>query len=210
MISQYFTRAHYSFFVCQGASGKLRESNCHLCPLEPSLSLCLVRSQTLVDDCGFLKETELMALSVIVVLYVSIGFLSAAGSVSISKKLFSAKVEQTFFGLFLIAIAGFYLAFTAYFGHKEAWRLETVGVIGFATLGVLGIRLPVVLIIGYLLHGVWDVLHEIHAHGGGDLFCAQRATELPLGYGAFCATYDWCMAAYFYTRCRKWSAAWVS
>jgi hypothetical protein len=89
-----------------------------------------------------------MALSVIVVLYVCIGFLSATGSVFISKKLFSAKVEQTFFGLFLIAIAGFYLAFTAYFGQEEAWRLETVGVIGFAVLGLLGIRVPVVLIIG--------------------------------------------------------------
>jgi Family of unknown function (DUF6010) len=150
-----------------------------------------------------------MALSVIVVLYVCIGFLSATGSVFISKKLFSAKVKQTFFGLFLIAIAGFYLAFTAYFRQEEAWRLETAGVIGFAVLGLLGIRLPVVLIIGYLLHGVWDVLHEIHPHGGGTLFGAQRATELPLGYAAFCATYDWCMAAYFYTRRRKWSAAWV-
>src|SRR5436309_15434217 len=120
-----------------------------------------------------------MAFSIIIVLYVCIGFLSAAGSVFISRKLFSAKVEQTFFGLFIIAIAGFYLAFTAYFGHEGAWQLETAGVIVFAVFGLLGIRLPVVLIIGYLLHGVWDVLHEIQAHGGGDLFGNHRATDLP-------------------------------
>ena len=150
-----------------------------------------------------------MAFLVIIVLYVCIGFLSAAGSVCISKYLFSPKVEQTFFGLFLIAIAGFYLAFSAYFGHEGAWQLETVGVIVFAVFGLLGIRLPVVLIIGYLLHGVWDALHEIHAHGGRDLFGDQRATDLPLAYGAFCATYDWCMAAYFYTRRAQWHAAWV-
>jgi hypothetical protein len=30
----------------------------------------------------------------------------------------------------------------------------------------LGIRLPVVLITRYLLHGLWDVLHEIDAHHG--------------------------------------------
>jgi uncharacterized protein DUF6010 len=150
-----------------------------------------------------------MALSVIIVLYVCIGFLSAAGSVFISKKLFSARVEETFFALFLIAIAGFYLAFTAYFGDERAWRFETGGVVAFAILGLVGVRVPVVLIAGYLLHGVWDVLHEIHAHGGGDLFGAQQATELPLAYGAFCASYDLCMAAYFYTRRGQWSAAWV-
>ncbi len=151
-----------------------------------------------------------MAFLVIIFLYVSIGFLAAAGSVCISRKLFSPKAEQIFFALFLITIAGFYLAFTAYFGEEDAWQLETGGAIVFTVLGLLGVRLPMVLIIGYLLHGVWDSLHEIHAHGGGNLFGDQRATELPLAYGAFCATYDWCMAAYFYSRWSQWRAAWVS
>jgi hypothetical protein len=151
-----------------------------------------------------------MAFSVIIVLYVSVGFLSAAGSVCISRKLFSPKVEQTFFGLFLVAIAAFYLAFTAYFWRDEAWQLEIGGVILFAVFGLLGIRVPVVLIIGYLLHGIWDALHEIQAHGGGDLFGGRPATDLPLAYGTFCATYDWCMAAYFYTRRAQWNAAWIS
>jgi hypothetical protein len=66
-----------------------------------------------------------------------------------------------------------------------------------------------VLIIGYLLHGVWDALHEIHAHGRSDVFGGQWATDLPLAYGAFCASYDWCMAAYFYTRRSQWRAAWI-
>jgi hypothetical protein len=150
-----------------------------------------------------------MAFSVIFVLYFSIGFLAAAGSMSISQKLFSAKAEQIFFALFLIAIAGFYLAFTAYFGNQQAWPLETKAVIVFAVFGLVGVRVPVVLIIGYLLHGAWDVLHEIHAHGGGHLFDAQQQTAIPLAYGAFCATYDWCMATYFCTRRSQWRAAWV-
>jgi hypothetical protein len=70
-----------------------------------------------------------MALLVIIILYASIGFLAAAGSVCISQKLFSAKVQQIFFALFLIAIAGFYLAFTAYFGNQKAWQLEAEAVI---------------------------------------------------------------------------------
>ena len=151
-----------------------------------------------------------MALSVIITLYVAIGFLAAAGSIFISQKLFSVKAEQIFFGLFLIAIAGFYLAFTAYFGDQGAWRLEIGAVILFAVFGLLGVRVPAVLIIGYVLHGVWDVLHEIHAHGGGDLFGAQQTTEIPLAYGAFCATYDWCVAAYFYTRRSQYVSAWTT
>ena len=95
-----------------------------------------------------------MALSVILVLYFSIGVLAAAGSIFISQKLFSAKAEQIFFALFLVAIAAFYLAFTAYFGNQGAWRLEIGAVILFAVFGILGLRLPVVLIIGYCLHGM--------------------------------------------------------
>ena len=151
-----------------------------------------------------------MAFSVIIVLYVAIGLMSTAGSVFISKKLFSAKGEQIFVALFLILIAGFYLAFTAYFGDEGAWRFETGGVIAFAILALVGVRVPSALIIGYVLHGVWDVFHEVHAHGGGDLFGAQRVTELPLAYGVFCATYDWCIAAYFYTRRGRWTASWAA
>jgi len=146
-----------------------------------------------------------MALSIIIILYLCIGLMSAAGSVAISRKVFSVKSEQIFFGLFLVAIASFYLAFTAYFGNEGAWRLETGAVAGFAILGVLGTRVSALLILGYVLHGFWDLLHELHAHGGLDF---DGSAEIPLGYGVFCATYDWCMAAYFYTRRRQWRGAW--
>ena len=149
-----------------------------------------------------------MALSVIMVLYGGIGLLAAAGSVFISKKLFPAKGQQIFFGLFLLWIAGVYLAFTSYFGNGEAWRFETGGVIAFAVLGLVGVRVPVVLIVGYALHGFWDVLHEVHAHAGGGLFGAQQVTEIPLAYGVFCLAYDWAVAAYFFTLRGRWRAAW--
>ena len=147
-------------------------------------------------------------LLVIVTLYTSIGLLAAAGSIFIPQKLFSARAEQIFFGLFLVAIAAFYLAFTAYFGNQEAWRLETAAVIVFAVFGILGVRFPVMLIIGYCLHGIWDVFHEIDAHGGVSPFGAAKMTAIPLAYGVFCAAFDWCVAGYFYTRRREWNAAW--
>jgi len=149
-----------------------------------------------------------MALSVIIVLYLGIGILAAAGSIFIAQKLFSAKGEQIFFALFFIAIAGFYLAFTAYFENQQAWRLE-IGAVGvFTVFGILSLRFPVALIIGYSLHGIWDIVHEIHAFAGVSPFEAEKMTELPLAYGVFCAAFDWCVAVYFCTRRRDWNGAW--
>lgn len=150
-----------------------------------------------------------MAFAVIIILYVGIGLMSAAGSVVIARRFFSARSEQIFFALFLIAIAGFYLAFTEYFGEVGARRLEMAGVLAFGVVALVGIRVSIVLIIGYFVHGLWDVMHEMHAHGGIGLFGAQQLTPIPLAYGAFCATYDWCMAAYFHTRRNDWKAAWI-
>src|SRR5262249_41727171 len=155
-------------------------------------------------------EMENMALSVIIVFYAGIGLLAAAGSIFISQKVFSARGQQIFFALFFVAIAGFYLAFAVYFGDQGVWRLETGGVILFAVCGILGLRLPVALIVGYSLHGVWDLVHEIHAHSGVSPFGAQEMTELPLAYGAFCAAFDCCIAMYVFTRRREWSAAWTA
>jgi hypothetical protein len=149
-----------------------------------------------------------LGLIVIVVLYIAIGGMSAAGSVYLSKLLFNAKQEQIFFGLFLIPIAGFYLAFAAHFGNKDAWALESSAVAVFAVLGLVGIRVPLALIVGYLLHGVWDGIHEFNALAGGSLLGPRQTTSVPLAYGFFCATFDVLMAAYFYTRRNDWHAAW--
>ena len=145
---------------------------------------------------------------VIVALYITIGAMSAAGSVYISKSIFSAKGEQIFFGLFLIPIAGFYLAFTAYFGDKDAWQLEATAVAVFAGFGLVGVRVPFALIVGYLLHGLWDGVHEFNAHAECSLLGPRQTTSVPLAYGFFCASYDVLMAAYFYARRSDWQAAW--
>jgi Family of unknown function (DUF6010) len=150
-----------------------------------------------------------IGLIVIVVLYVTIGVMSAAGSVYISRSIFSAKVEQIFFALFLIPIAGFYLAFTAYFRDQDAWQLEAAAVAVFAVFGLVGVRVPFAVIIGYLLHIPWDAVHEFKGpHAGGSLLVPRQITSVPLGYGFFCATYDFLMATYFYTRRNHWRAAW--
>jgi MFS-type transporter involved in bile tolerance (Atg22 family) len=67
-----------------------------------------------------------MALAIIMILYVSIGALSAVGSMYLSHRFVPARFESSVYGLFLIPIAAFYLVFTSYFGDAAAgvskWR----------------------------------------------------------------------------------------
>ena len=145
---------------------------------------------------------------VIVILYAVIGLMAAAGAILIARKMLPPKAEQIFYAMFLILIAAFYLAFVAYFGMATAWRLETAAVVAFVAIGLLGLRLPFALIVGYSLHGLWDLLHELQAHGAYSTFKPGQLTAIPLAYGVFCAAFDFCMAAYFYARRAEWIAAW--
>ena len=145
---------------------------------------------------------------VIVILYAVIGLMAAAGAIFITRKMLPPKAEQIFYAMFLIMIAAFYLAFTAYFKMATAWRLETAVVVAFVAIGLLGARLPFALIVGYSLHGLWDLLHELQAHGAISAFEPGQLTAIPLAYGVFCAAFDFCMAAYFYARRVEWIAAW--
>jgi hypothetical protein len=153
-------------------------------------------------------EYGLVGFIVIVVLYAVVGLLAAVGAVSVTQRLFKPRGEQIFYGLFLVMIAAFYLAFVAYFGSATAWRAETIAVILFAAMGLFGVRLPVALIVGYPLHGLWDLLHELQAQGYS-LFGPGELTAVPLAYGVFCAAFDIYIAGYVYARRAEWSAAWL-
>jgi len=132
------------------------------------------------------ERYSVIGFAVIVVLYAVVGLLAAVGTVSITQKALKAKAEQVFYGLFLVMIAAFYLAFAAYFGNTAAWRAETVAVVLFALIGVFGVRLPIALVVGYPLHGLWDLMHELQAQGYS-VFGPGLLTAVPLAYGVFCA-----------------------
>jgi hypothetical protein len=151
---------------------------------------------------------SMLGFVVIVILYAVIGLLAATGTISIARKILAPKGEQIFYAMFLIMIAAFYLAFAAYFGVATAWRVETAVVVAFVVIGLLGVRLSFALIIGYSLHGLWDLLHELQAHGAYSAFELGQLTAIPLAYGVFCAAFDFYMAAYFYARRAEWSATW--
>ena len=67
-----------------------------------------------------MDQYSMLGFLVIVVLYATIGLLAATGAISITRKIFGPKTEQVFYGLFLVIIAAFYLAFVAYFGNAAA------------------------------------------------------------------------------------------
>jgi hypothetical protein len=145
---------------------------------------------------------------VIVILYTVLGLMAAAGAIFIARKIFGPKAEQIFYAMFLIMIPAYYLPFVAYFGVATAWPVETAVVVVFVAMSLLGARLPVALIIGYPLHGLWDLVHELQAHGAYSAFGPGKLTAIPLAYGVLCAAFDFCIAAYCYTRRTEWNAAW--
>ena len=146
--------------------------------------------------------------AVISILYATIGLMAAVGAILIVPKYLAPKGEQVFYGAFLVLIAAFYLAFAAYFGRAGAWPVEISAVVIFAAFGLFGMRLPIALIVGYPLHGLWDFLHELQAHGAWIGFQPEQLTVIPLAYGIFCAAFDFCMAGYFYTQRDAWEAVW--
>lgn len=145
---------------------------------------------------------------VIVILYAVIGLMAAGGAIFVVRKILGPRGEQVFYAMFLILIAAFYLAFVAYFGAATAWRMETAAVVLFALIGLFGVRLPIALIIGYPLHGLWDLVHELQAQGAISTYYLGPLTAIPLAYGVFCAAFDFCMAGYFQKRRAEWDAAW--
>jgi len=122
---------------------------------------------------------QVLGFVVIVILYAVIGLMAAAGNIFIVRKILAPKAEQIFYAAFLIMIAGFYLAFAAYFAAATAWRLEMAVVAAFAAIALPGARLPLALIVGYSLHGLWDVLHELQAHGAYSAFEPSQLTPIP-------------------------------
>jgi hypothetical protein len=150
---------------------------------------------------------QLVGFGVIVILYATIGALAVAGAVVMTRRFLAPRAEQVFYGLVLIVIAAMYLAFAAYFEAAAAWRVEIMAVLAFAVLGLLGTRVPAALIVGYPLHGAWDALHELQAHGAHTSFEPGHLTLVPLAYGVFCAVFDIGIAAYFVRRRTDWGAA---
>jgi hypothetical protein len=138
---------------------------------------------------------------VVAVLYLVIGLLSAIGSILIFRRVFQGRWEQIFWALFLVVIAAFYLSFAAYFGAAtHAWQTEVIAVAVFAACAVGGLFFRSAIAVGYVMHGLWDLSHCL----SGSSISGLSITEIPLGYGIFCSTYDFAVACYLMISDTAW------
>jgi len=66
-------------------------------------------------------------------------------------------------------------------------------------IGLFGSRLPIALIVGYPLHGLWDLLHELQAQGAFSAFEPGQLTSIRSPTALLCGLRR-LHRGYFYTR----------
>jgi hypothetical protein len=155
--------------------------------------------RTLVAGAG--SSSQFIGGLVITVLYLVIGLLSAIGSILIFRRVFQGRWEQIFWALFLVVIAAFYLSFAAFFGAStHAWQTEVIAVAVFVACAVGGLFFRSAIAVGYVMHGLWDLSHCL----SGSSLSGLSITEIPLGYGIFCSTYDFTVACYLMITDTTW------
>ena len=133
------------------------------------------------------SASHLLGGIVVLVLYIIIGLLGGIGSILVVPRILAGRWEQIFWTGFLVVVAAFYLSFTAYYGAtSEIWKTELIGVAIFLGVASLGFFSRPAIAIGYLMHGAWDFTHSLYGSAVGGL----PLSDIPLGYGIFCATFE--------------------
>ena len=103
--------------------------------------------------------------------------------------------RDTAFGLLAILlgmIASVYLGYALSDGRLRAFQVEYVGIVAFTALATIALARPsgVLLALGYLAHGLWDLVH--HRRGVD--------TRMPWWYVPVCLGYDTVVALYVLVR----------
>src|SRR5262249_7625600 len=150
------------------------------------------------------SNSQLVGGLIIALLYVVVGLLGAIGSILVFRRIFQGRWEQIFWASFLVVIAAFYLSFAAYFGASpHAWQTELIGVAVFLICAVAGLFSRFAIAVGYVAHGVWDLSHCL----AGSSLAGLSLTDIPLGYGIFCSTFDFVVAGYLMISDTAWHEA---
>src|SRR5262249_25898416 len=114
---------------------------------------------------------------------------------------FQGRWEQIFWSSYLVAIAAFYLSFAAYFGASpKAWQTELSLVSLILACGVFGLFDGLAIAFGFAMHGLLDIAHPLF---GPSLF-GLPTTEIPVGYGMLCLTFDLTAAGYLMMSDTAW------
>lgn len=90
--------------------------------------------------------------------------------------------------LSLVLIAAVYIGFASADGRPHALATEVIGVIAFLSLALVGLWVwPAALILGFVGHAGWDLIHGPHGKFGA---------ETVGWYIPFCVVYDLAVGAY--------------
>ncbi len=119
--------------------------------------------------------------------------------------------EKAFYTWILPPIALIYIGFSFYYQDLAVLPSEIFGVsifTGFALFSrFFGSSW---LALGYISHGLWDLSHELFQPGIVEYI---PWTQVPIGYAAFCLTYDFIVAIYILKRRQLWDGsrlAWMT
>jgi hypothetical protein len=155
--------------------------------------------QNVISGAG--SASRLIGGLIVAVLYLVVGLLGAIGSIVVFRRIFQGRWEQIFWASFLVVIAAFYLSFAAYFAASpHAWQTEIIGVAFFLICAVAGLFSRSAIALGYVMHGLWDLSHCL----SGSSLAGLSLTVIPLGYGIFCSTFDFVVAAYLMKSDTAW------
>jgi hypothetical protein len=176
--------------------------SCALRGLDEATKMDTALLKNLVTGAG--SSSQFIGGLVVALLYAVIGLLGAIGSIVVVRRMFRGRWEQIFWTLFLFVIAAFYLSFAAYFGAAaHAWQTEILGVAVFLVFALGGLFSRSAIAVGYVMHGLWDLSHCL----SGSSLAGMSITEIPLGYGIFCSTYDFIVASYLMISDSAWHEA---
>ena len=107
----------------------------------------------------------------------------------------SLLARDTAFGLLAILlgmIASVYLGYALNDGRLRAFQVEYIGMVAFAALATIALarHSAVLLALGYLAHGLWDLIHHRR----------NVDTRMPWWYVPLCLGYDTVVAIYVVAR----------
>jgi hypothetical protein len=116
----------------------------------------------------------------------------SGGATLIIPSLLSADIAFGLLAILLGMIASVYLGYALADGRLRAFQVEYVGMVAFAALATVALarHSALLLALGYLGHGLWDLLHhrrEVEVH-------------MPRWYVPVCLGYDTVVAIYVLIR----------
>lgn len=112
-----------------------------------------------------------------------LGVLLAAALILLARRL---QAEKRHYGVVLLITAAYYVVAALLKGRTDALPLELGGLALFGVLGLLGMSRPILLVLGWAGHVLWDVLFHTGGQGG----------YVPDWYPMLCVGFDLFLAGY--------------